>query len=391
MDNYTGYSTRIINLVKGLEASGNNVSVILPKYQAGYKLLDGIPVYELNGLCPKFLLKLVGRFCNIAKPSALYFFDVLFLFRASQLVRNADIVQIELPALSVLLSSFIHRTLRKPVVMDCHDVFAALRLKHVFPRRIAETFLEKVALKNADFLVVVSKKEKQILGYLRFPWEKIVVAPNGVNLASFSKPADLDVIRKKYKLDDSRVIVFVGNLGYEPNRQAVELISKTIAPRVKQEFSDTKFLIVGKIRDKMDLPGVTFTGFVDNVADLLAVSDVGIAPLLEGSGTRLKILEYLSSGLPVISTSVGAEGLRAENGNNILIEDKIEKFGGHIIELLKDSEWSLAMGEAAKELAANYDWKKITKKLDYEYRSFLKKFRTNPEQTERTSIEKVKA
>jgi glycosyltransferase involved in cell wall biosynthesis len=88
---------------------------------------------------------------------------------------------------------------------------------------------------------------------------------------------------------------------------------------------------------------------------------------------------------------VGAEGLRAENGNNILIEDKIEKFGGHIIELLKDSEWSLAMGEAAKELAANYDWKKITKKLDYEYRSFLKKFRTNSEQTERTSIEKVKA
>jgi glycosyltransferase involved in cell wall biosynthesis len=127
----------------------------------------------------------------------------------------------------------------------------------------------------------------------------------------------------------------------------------------------------------MQLPGITFTGFVDNVADLLAVSDVGIAPLLQGSGTRLKILEYFSSGVPVVSTSVGAEGLRIENGHNIFIHDNLENFAAQIIILLKDKELSLAVGDAGRAVAANYDWNKITEKLETDFRSFLSEYRAS--------------
>ena len=124
----------------------------------------------------------------------------------------------------------------------------------------------------------------------------------------------------------------------------------------------------------MNLPGITFTGFVNNIADLLATSDVGIAPLLQGSGTRLKILEYFSSGIPVVSTSVGAEGLVTENRQNIFIDDNLENFAEHIIQLLKDKALSSTMGEAGRAVAATYDWKKITRELEEDYLYFISKY-----------------
>jgi glycosyltransferase involved in cell wall biosynthesis len=378
MQKDTGASVRIYNLAKGLASTGNKVNVVLPKYRASSEFVDKISVYGLNGFCPSGVLKVIGKVGKIAKPSALYFFDFLFALRASRYVQKADIVQIEQPALSILLTAFIQRTLKKPVAIDCHDVFQALRVKHTgLVRRVLETFLEKIAYKNANLLLTVSGKEKELLVSMGFSRSKIVVVPNGVNTENFKRSGYSQEIRKKYRLDGSRIVVFVGNLEYLPNREAIELISSMIAPKVREEVQDVKFLVVGKIRGEMQLPGITFTGFVDNVADLLAVSDVGIAPLLQGSGTRLKILEYFSSGVPVVSTSVGAEGLRIENGHNIFIHDNLENFAAQIIILLKDKELSLAVGDAGRAVAANYDWNKITEKLETDFRSFLSEYRAS--------------
>ncbi len=155
----------------------------------------------MNGLLPKSLLKRIGKAGKIAKPTALYFFDPVFILRAFRLVQKSDIVQIEQPILSIFLSSFIQRTLKKPVAIDCHDVFQAIRLKHNgFIRRTLETFLEKIALKNADLLITVSEKEKEILLSMDFPSEKIIVAANGVDTQFFSGMFDLQGIRNKYGL-----------------------------------------------------------------------------------------------------------------------------------------------------------------------------------------------
>jgi glycosyltransferase involved in cell wall biosynthesis len=234
--------------------------------------------------------------------------------------------------------------------------------------------LEKIAFRNADLLLTVSEKEKELLISLGFPTQKIIVVPNGVNTEFFSRPSDLQEIRRRYGLDGSRIVVFVGNLAYMPNREAVKLISSIIAPKVREKVKAVKFLVIGKKRDEMNLPGITFTGFVDNIADLLAASDVGIAPLLQGSGTRLKILEYFSSGIPVVSTSVGAEGLVTENRQNIFIDDNLENFAEHIIQLLKDKALSSTMGEAGRAVAATYDWKKITRELEEDYLYFISKY-----------------
>ncbi len=374
MQNDSGASVRIINLAKGLAATGNKVNVILPKFHTSTEYVDKISVYGLNGFLPKSLLKIIGKIGKIEKPSALYFFDFLFAFRASRLVQNVDIVQIEQPALSILLTPFM-RTMKKPVAIDCHDVFQALRVKHTsLVRRILETFLEKIAYRNADLILTVSEKEKKLLVSLGFSTQKIIVVPNGVNTELFSRHSDLQETRRQYGLDGSQTVVFVGNLAYEPNREAIKLISSVIAPKVREKVKTVKFIVVGKKRTEINLPGIAFTGFVPNIADLLAASNVGIAPLLQGSGTRLKILEYFSSGIPVVSTSVGAEGLSIKNGKNIFIDNNFENFAEHIVQLLKDKTLSSNIGEAGRAIAANYDWKKITSQLEEEYLQFTSKY-----------------
>jgi len=290
----------------------------------------------------------------------------LFAHRVGRLVREADVVQIEHPQSGGLLTPFIKKVLKKPVVVDCHDVFQALRVRNTSVlRRMLETFLEKLAYKNADLILTVSESEKRRLISSGFQKCRIEVVPNGVDTEFFVKSHNQTESRKKYGLEGSQVVVFVGNLEYMPNREAIQVLSSAIAPRVLDEIKDAIFVIVGKKTDKMKLPRLMFTGFVNNVSDILSVSDVAVAPLFHGSGTRLKILEYFSCGLPVVSTSIGAEGLDIKEGVNIFVEDDLGSFATRIIELLKDKNLSTAVGKAARELATStYDWAEITRKLE---------------------------
>jgi glycosyltransferase involved in cell wall biosynthesis len=372
MQKDTGGSVRIYNLAKGLASNGNNVKVILPKYQATLEVVEGVAVHGFKGLTPKAMLEVLRKILNVTRPTALYFYDFLFAFRISHLISEADIVQIEHQASGLLLIPFIRKVLKKPVVVDCHDVFQALRVKHTSTlRRIIETFLEKLAYRSADLLLTVSETEKEFLISNGFNEAKIQVVPNGVDTKLFERSSGQSDIRKKYGLEGYRIVVFVGNLAYIPNREAIQALSSIIVPKVLEEIKDVKFLVVGKMEDKMQLLGLVFTGFVDNVAEILSMSDVAVAPLFHGSGTRLKILEYLSCGLSVVSTSVGAEGLDVRNGYNIFVDDDLESFALHIVELLKNKELSIKMGNAGRALAMKYDWKHITNRLETGLHNFF--------------------
>ena len=364
MQKRSGASVRIYNLAKNLAANGNDVQVIVPGRQNSSEFVEGVSVLGFRGFSPRIVLELLTKFVDIGRPTSLYFYDFLFILQISDLVREADIVQIEQQSSGGLLIPFIRRVLRKPVVVDCHDVFQALRIKHTsIPRRILETFLEKLAYKNADLILTVSKAEKERLASVVNSYN-IEVISNGVDTNFFQKSTGLNSIRELYGLGSCRIVVFVGNLDYPPNREAVNALS-SIARRVLHEVENVKFLVVGKTRVKLQSSNLIFTGFVDNVSDVLCISDVAVAPLFHGSGTRLKILEYFSCSLPVVSTSIAAEGLDFQDGVSIYIEDDLERFASRIIELLGNKNLSLAMGKAGREIAATtYDWKNITKKLE---------------------------
>jgi glycosyltransferase involved in cell wall biosynthesis len=371
MEKDSGASVRIYHLVRGLFSQGNSVNVIMPGKENMCTDVDGVKVYFIRGFLPIRVLEILRRLIGVARPTSLYFYDFLFILRLRRRIQEADIVQIEGPAGGVL-ALLIRRFLRKIVVVDCHDVFQALRLEHTSTlRKMLATSLEKLSYGSADLVLTVSKKEKDYLASYKIKENRVEVVPNGVDTTLFVR-YDSSNIRARYALGRHRTVIFVGNMEYWPNREAVQAIAYEIAPRVRKEITDARFLVVGRTPREMALPGLIFTGVVENVAEFLAASDVAIAPLFHGSGTRLKILEYFSCGLPVVSTSVGAEGLDVADGMNIIVEDNMDEFSAKIVELLNDHESSLKLGKRARELVVEkHDWKRIAAKLNEAYFNLL--------------------
>ncbi len=368
----TGGSVRTYNLAKALQKTGANVQVILPNFKQCSEKIENLTVHKFKGFIPKAILRAVGKKLGIARPTSFYFYDLTFVLKATRAMQKANVVQIEQPILGIAFIALLHRLMRKTVALDCHDVFQAKRIQQTgLFRRIIETSLEKLAYNSADVILAVSEKEKQILIDNGVSLNKIFVTPNGVDTSSFQIAGESEETLTRYELENSHVVVFLGNLTYLPNREAIELISTKIAPKVIAEDSSAKFVIVGKNSEGLSFPNIKFTGFVDNLPEMLASSKVGIAPLLHGSGTRLKILEYFSCGLPVVSTSVGAEGLQVKHEQNILLADDPESFASEIVRLLRDNELCVTLSKAGKETAKMYDWKKIAQKLAIDYQNFI--------------------
>jgi glycosyltransferase involved in cell wall biosynthesis len=370
----TGYSVRICNLARGLVRQGNNkVQIILPSYKPCNEDVEGLKIIRIKGILPKKLLELLSKIIGIEKPASLYFFDPVFIFKTYKVVQQCDIVQLEQQTTGVLFAIMINLICKKPLVVDCHDVFQSLRIKFSGRiRRFFETFCEKLTYRFSNLILAVSGEERKILINYGISEDKIRVVPNSVDIDYFNVNIDASIVKKKYGLQNHRVVVFVGNLEYVPNKEAAQLIVSRIAPIVKTKIKDVKFLIVGRTQTKFNSSDIVFTGVVDNVAEVLRASDVAIAPLLHGSGTRLKILEYFSCGLPVVSTTIGVKGLPVKNGIHLLIEDDLTCFASKIVELLKDKELSVKLGEQAKALVVNnYDWTKITGYLHSLYQRLL--------------------
>ena len=369
----TGPSIRIYHLAKGLASLGHEVHIIIPKDTIMNECVDGVIVHGIKGLCSRVILKVFSKLLGVSRPTSILFYDFLFISRASQIIRESDVVQIEQQPAGGLLIPIITRILKKPLVVDCHDTFQALRVEHTSTlRKILETFLEKIAYKHADVIITVSEREKELLMSCGIKQGNIEVIPNGVDTEAFTHFLDVTRVQDRYGLRNFHTVIFVGNMEYLPNQEAVQLIASEIAPKVRKVIGNTKFLIVGRTLTKMELPNLTFTGVVENVAELLAASDVAISPLLHGSGTRLKVLEYFSCGLPVVSTTVGIEGLDVGSGVHALIEDDMDEFGIKVTELLKDRALMIRLGKAARELAVNnYDWKKSVRQLNIVYHNLL--------------------
>lgn len=373
----TGYSVRIYNLAKSLTKLNNKVFLIIPGFNANIEEIDGLIVYTMKGFLPRWILMILGKLLGITKITSMYFYDPVFILRARKIIQQCDIVQIEQQSTGIFFAIITNRIWRKPVVADCHDVLQPLRINHTnMLRRILELFCEIIIYNFVNLVLTVSEEEKELLISCGVEQSKIEVIPNGVDTNEYNINKHIQSIfqlRRQYGLESYRIVTFVGNMEYYPNNEAVKLIAFRIAAAVKKEIPNVKFLIMGRIAEKIDMPNLIFTGRVDNVANLLSASDVAIAPLLRGSGTRLKILEYFSCALPVVSTTIGVRGLDVKNGIHALITDDIDEFSDMIIELLKDRELASKLGESSRRFVAmKYDWNIIGKRLNAIYETLMK-------------------
>jgi len=280
---------------------------------------------------------------------------------------NIDIVQIEHSPIGRL-----QRAIPKhiPTVLDCHNVHSAIREREYRAisrrrRRVAEwtewqktRAYERATLRAFDWLLACSDVDKARLQALAKS-ENCTVVPNGVDTEYFRR-CNCDNI-------EAESLVFVGAMSYEPNIEAVTYFCNQIFPIVLSDFPNARLTIVGHsptpsvIQLVERFPANVFvTGTVDDVRPYLERSMIGIVPLLNGGGTRLKILEMLSMELPVVTTSIGSEGLEVSAGEHLLIADTAKSFAQAITTLMRDPHLAKRLGNQGREFVCDrYEWRRI--------------------------------
>jgi glycosyltransferase involved in cell wall biosynthesis len=217
------------------------------------------------------------------------------------------------------------------------------RVRNWFTWLKLKSYLASI-LKSFDVCTVVSEKEKKLF-VETFPEHrsKVVVFPNCIDMTEYQTTNHEQ--REKH-------LIFSGSFRYIANYQAMLWFLEKVYPLILEHVSDTQLLITGD-HDDLPLPmtkNVELTGHVKDIKSLIASCDVSIVPIWNGGGTRLKILEAMALGTPVVSTSKGAEGLLAVEGKQILIADEPGIFASDVIRLLTDKAFNRQIASNALRL-----------------------------------------
>jgi sugar transferase (PEP-CTERM/EpsH1 system associated) len=185
-----------------------------------------------------------------------------------------------------------------------------------------------------------------------------LVVANGADLSQFTPSAQ--------PRSSEPILLYVGTMSYYPNLDAVKYYFQDIHPDVSHRYPGVRVQIVGhnptaEIRSLARLPGVVVTGTVPDVRPYYQEATALIVPLRLGGGTRLKIIEAMAMGVPVVSTTVGAEGLDITPGENILIADDPAAFSDGISSLLADAGLRARIAKGGQQLAQRYDWMELAR------------------------------
>jgi len=231
--------------------------------------------------------------------------------------------------------------------------------------------LERRALRQFDICVTISEDDRAKFLKL-FPGAQVAVVPNGV---------DLDYFQPQPAPPDGANLVFVGSMQYTPNADAVLYFYRDILPLIKQRRKqhrpDVHFYVVGwgpseEITALNEDPHVTVTGFVEDVRPYVANSVLTVVPLRFGSGIRNKILEAWAMARPVVSTSLGAEGLAVQHGENIILADDPSQFAQAVLNLLDDRQQRMRLAQAGRQLVEDkYAWSKVSEEMNAVYEMVL--------------------
>jgi glycosyltransferase involved in cell wall biosynthesis len=180
---------------------------------------------------------------------------------------------------------------------------------------------------------------------------------------------DLDLWLPNAQPDTQR-IVFFGMLGYFPNVDGILHFWHNIWPHLARSNSSLELIVAGRsptadICALASQPRITVIENPPDIRTIAAAASVSIAPLRLGAGTRMKILDSMALGLPVVSTSLGCEGLALEDGEHILVRDDPAAFAGAILQLLKDPVLWRKLRHNGRELVEQrYTWEKTLAPLD---------------------------
>jgi glycosyltransferase involved in cell wall biosynthesis len=238
--------------------------------------------------------------------------------------------------------------------------------------------IERDWIQKADRIWVCSNEDTKLLQQLYGQSADSDVVPNGVNVAYYNSVRLGECSPPEELAEKHRNLLFLGQLSYSPNTIAVQLLIDQIYPQLKKINPEYRLLLVGRnptpamLKAAQQDPGIIVTGSVNDVRPYLAAATLMIVPLLQGGGTRLKILEAFASGCPVISTAKGAEGLNIKDGEHLLIRNSIEEMVTGVGELWSKPSLRRQLSQAAYELVkTEYSWEAVSQRVEVAIQELL--------------------
>lgn len=200
---------------------------------------------------------------------------------------------------------------------------------------------------------VVSEQERSLLRGAAPNYEPVEIIPNCIDLPAYAGVrADAE----------PNTLVFTGSFSYNVNHDAMDWFIREIYPLVREAVPEARLVITGDPAGRSLPPAanVTRTGYLDDIKPVVAAAAVSLAPIRYGGGTRLKILEAMALGTPVVATSKGAEGLDVTDGVHLLIADTPEEFARAVVSVLRDGGLRRRLAAAGREQArASYSWEQV--------------------------------
>ncbi len=227
---------------------------------------------------------------------------------------------------------------------------------------------EAQVCRRADRVLAVSAADAAALRKL-VPGLDVTIVPNGIDTQTYT-PAP--------SYPHAPTLVFTGTMDFRPNVDAVLWFARKVLPRVRAEVPEARFVVVGqrphrRLDGLRGDPAVTLTGWVEDVRPYIAGAAVYVAPLRMGGGTRLKLLEAMAMGRPVVATRLGAEGYPVTDGRELLLADTPADFAAAVVALLRAPEQEgrrAELGQIARSFVEQrYDWRVIVPRVEAIYPS----------------------
>lgn len=346
----------------GLEEAGIQVEVVPD------------PIRKKQGV-EFYLALLANLFSRYPYTVSSHHSPLLVLRIANLLERNRfDLIHCEWTPYAINLRQWLGTM---PTIVDAHNIEAMIWHRNfqieqnIFKKAYIYLQWQKMKAFEQQFFpkftrcIAVSEQDAKVITGI-VPNSQVDVVANGVDVDYFSRKAPC---RQPAPLNQT--LVFTGSLDWRPNVDGLLFFLDQVFPLVKKKYPQSRLIIVGRnpmpaLQAKVvGMSDVALTGTVDDVRPYMEEAAVYIVPLRVGGGSRLKILEAFSMQMPVVSTTIGAEGLDVTPGKDILIADTPEAFAAAVGAVLDDAKKANDLGRQGRILVeAQYQWHVLADRLE---------------------------
>ncbi len=365
-----GSRIRILNILRQLADDGHRISLLSfarrppaeDALAAVRRLCSDVQVAPHVEFHPGRLRALLGLFATRPRSfTDTYSRPMANLVRAACAAQRYDVVIASTVQMApyALLVEGAPRLLEEVELATLREQAArghwARRIRYGLTWRKTARFVRRM-VERFDACTVASAQERAILTGVAPDYHRVAIVPNGV---------DLDAYAGDLGAPEPNTLIHTGALSYRANYDAVAYFLGEVYPLIRQRRPAAMLRITGStgglnLRGLPASPGAVYTGYLPDIRPALAQSWVSVVPLRIGGGTRLKILEAMALGTPVVSTSKGAEGLDVRPGENILIGDTPASFASAVLGVLEDPSLRARLAAGGRSLVGErYGWQRI--------------------------------